>query len=105
MALATARSTQDLINQAADTKGIQEQLDFWKHLQHVQFHERYFTAMIEAGIDQGKAAEVMQMMRHYIAKIVEGLDSATYLMREVVAEALDVQGRARNANTQSRFKI
>lgn len=105
MASSTPRSTNEII-EAADTKALTPVADFWRHLSHVKFHLRYRDALIQAGISEGKAAEISEVLRIHTERIVEGLENATYAMREIVGEVADMRRQAASAQPDdARFKI
>lgn len=105
MANPTPRSSSDLIN-SADARPLTPIFEFWQHLQHIKFHERYHTAMLEAGIPQGKADEISTVVRVYIDRIAAGLESSIYSMRELVSE-VDVIRRSVSTrrSTGSYFRV
>jgi hypothetical protein len=101
----TPRSTGDII-EAANTRPLTPIADFWRHLSHIKFHLRYRDALIQAGISEGKAAEIGEVLRIHIERIVEGIENATYAMREIVGEVDDMRRQAASAQPgDARFKV
>ena len=102
----TPRTTQQLIARTGDDlKSIQGAEEFWRHMVDVKFASRYRDALIAAGVPSGKAAEIADMVRQYTERIAGGLETATYLLRELAAEVDEARRLAGAQANEGGFRV
>lgn len=92
---ARPRSTDTLIDHTTlDLKAIQQPAEFWEWMHNSKFWEGYHRGLLAAGVPAGKADEIASMVRQYIERITSGLQTATYLLRELASEVDEARRQA-----------
>lgn len=83
----TPRTTHALIAEASDHLAkMQGPAEFWERMNNIKFADDYHRALLAAGVQPGKADEIAAMVRQYISRISDGVETATYLLKELIGE-------------------
>lgn len=104
--VSTPRNTALLISRTVeDLTKIQAPSEFWERLHQTRFADRYYEALLAAGMPEGKADETAAMVRQYIARISAGLEQATYLLKELASEVDEARRRAGVQLNEGGFRV
>jgi hypothetical protein len=70
----------------ADLRLIQNPAETWAQMRDMKFSESYHRGLLNAGVPASKADEIASMVRQYISRISAGLETATYMLKELASE-------------------